>query len=472
MPPRPEQQAAPSTEDTTRAPLAERHVYVQTFGCQMNVYDTERIFEALRPLGYTPTSDAARAHLILLNTCSVRERAAQKMLSQLGRFAPLKEHNDDLLLGVAGCVAQQEGERLLAQVPYLDLVFGPDALPRLPELVERARLERVRVAETTVTPRREYRFVEARPEGEAKVSEYVTVMKGCDKVCSYCVVPRTRGREVSKPVDDVVREVERFVARGAREVMLLGQNVNSFGRGLEGEPSFARLLRRVDGIAGLERLRFTTSYPADCTDELVSCFGELRTLCEYFHLPVQSGSERILAAMGRPQPIADYLRLVERLRARHDDMALATDIIVGYPGETEGDHAATLALVEEVRFDGLFGFAYSPRPGTRSMRLDDDVPTEVKRRRLGEVFELQREITSQRMQRYAGREVEVLVEGTSRATGRAQTGEWQLTGRTRSNAIVNFPVAPADTWSGRWIGRVAQVKVDAVRPHSLYGTLT
>ena len=453
-----------------RADHPERFVYVHTFGCQMNVYDTDRIHQVLAPLAYRPTDDPARAHLILLNTCSVRDKAEQKMLSQLGRFAPLKEYNDDLVLGVAGCVAQQEGPRLLKKVPYLDLVFGPDNIPQLPELLDRVRGSHERVAETTFFKRRDYEFVEAHPTGAAKVSEFVTIMKGCDKVCSFCIVPFTRGREVSKPVDMVVREVEAFVAAGAREVTLLGQNVNSYGKDRDRNPHFAELLRAVDAVEGLERQRFTTSHPMDCTDELIDCFGELRTLCESFHLPVQCGSDVVLEAMRRGYTVEHYLGRVARLRERAPDLALTTDIIVGFPGETDRDFEGTLELLAEVRFDSIYAFKYSPRPGTRAAALADDVPEPLKKERLARVQELQHAITSERMQRYAGRTVEVLVEGPSRDHGR-RPGEWQLMGRTRTHMIVNFPVPVGDFWADRWRARLARVEVSDVKAHSLYGGL-
>lgn len=445
-----------------------RKVYVQTFGCQMNVNDTDRILQVLGPLGYAATSDPARADLILLNTCSVRDKAEQKMLSQLGRYAPLKEYNEDLILGVSGCVAQQEGDKLLERVPYLDLVFGPDAIGRLPSLIERVA-DKQRVADTVFTKRKAYEFIEAEPPAETRVSEFVTIMKGCDKVCSFCIVPFTRGREVSKSAEMIVAEVERLVARGTREVTLLGQNVNSYGKDKQREVHFAKLLRTVDAIEGLERLRFTTSHPMDCTDELVDCFGELPSLCEYFHLPVQSGNDRVLTEMRRPYTVEHYLDRVARLRARCPEMALSTDIIVGFPSETEDEFADTMRLLETVRYDSIFAFKYSERPGTRAAKMVDDVPEKTKKRRLGEVLELQNQISEARMQRYGGQTLEVLVEGPSSASKKGTAKQWQLMGRTRTNVIVNIPVPFGDFWSRRWIGELAHVRVEDVKAHSLYG---
>jgi tRNA-2-methylthio-N6-dimethylallyladenosine synthase len=454
------------------SPHPPRYVHVQTFGCQMNVYDTDRIFQALEPYGYTPTDDPARAHVILLNTCSVRDRAEQKMMSQLGRLAPLKEYNDDLILGVAGCVAQQEGERLLEKVPYLDLVFGPDHVTELPSLLERVRSGEGRVSETSFFKRKDYEFIEAKPREDAgRVSDFVTIMKGCDKVCTFCIVPFTRGREVSKDRALIVREIENLVAAGVREVTLLGQNVNSYGKDKDREVHFDALLRVVDEIDGLERVRFTTSHPMDCTDGLVDCFGDLRTLAEYFHLPVQSGSNRVLEAMRRHYTVEHYLERVDRLRARCPKLALSTDIIVGFPGETEGDFQATLELLAQVRYDSIFAFKYSQRPGTKAAEMVDDVPEDVKTRRLDEVLSLQRQITAKVMATYADTTVEVLVEGPSRNVEKGISGEWQMMGRTRTNVVVNFPVPMGDFWSDRLKGELVQVRVDAAKAHSLYGRL-
>ena len=459
---------APPTPATSHPP---RFVYVQTYGCQMNVNDTDRIMQVLGPYNYEPTRDPAQANLILLNTCSVRDSAEQKMRSELGRLAPLKEYNDDLILGVAGCVAQQEGAKLLKRVPYLDLVFGPDNIAQLPELLERIRGSEGRVAETSFFKRKDYSFLEAEPKPDQGISEFVTIMKGCDKVCTFCIVPFTRGREISKPPEMVVREVERLVDAGVREVTLLGQNVNSYGKDRERVAHFAELLEQVDAIDGLERLRFTTSHPIDCSDALVDCFGRLPSLCEYFHLPVQSGSDRVLADMRRLYTVEHYRERIARLREACPELALSTDIIVGFPGETDADFDQTIALLEEVRYATIFAFKYSPRPDTKAEALPDDVPKAAKKARLAKVFEVQRRITAEWMQTYAGQTVEVLVEGPSRDSTKGTSSQWQLRGRTRTNLVVNFPVPMGDFWSSRWIGQLASVKVDEVFPHSLYGSL-
>ena len=448
-----------------------RLVWVQTFGCQMNVYDTDRMLQVLAPHGYGATDDPARADLILLNTCSVRDKAEHKMLSELGRLAPLKDHNDDLVLGVTGCVAQQEGENLLKKVPYLDLVLGPDNIPDLPRLVDRVRGEGERVSETVFAKRKDYTFLEATPPADGRVTDFVTIMKGCDKVCTYCIVPFTRGREVSKPRELVVREVEALVATGVREVTLLGQNVNSYGKDRNREVHFAELLRAVDAIEGLERVRFTTSHPMDCTDELIDCFAELPTLMEYFHLPVQSGSDAVLANMRRHYTVEHYMGRIERLRAVVPDIAMSTDIIVGFPGETEEDHQQTLELLRAVRCQNIFSFTYSERPGTRAATLVDDVPEPVKKRRLDEVQSLQKDITREIMDGYRDRTVEVLFEGPSKSAAKGEMGVWQMMGRTRSNLVVNVPVPAGDFWSNRWTGKLAHVHIEEVKANSLYGNL-
>ena len=451
-----------------------RKVYVQTFGCQMNVNDTDRMLQVLEPQGYASTDDVKEASLIILNTCSVRDKAEQKMLSELGRLARLKEFNDELVLSVAGCVAQQEGEALLKKVPYLDLVFGPDNIGELPDLLSKVRGGQQRVSQTEFFKRKDYEFIEAQPktEGLQGVSEYVTIMKGCDKVCTFCIVPFTRGREVSKSPEMVVAEVQRLVAAGVREVTLLGQNVNSYGKDrFDDAPGFPSLIRQVDAIDGLERIRFTTSHPMDCSADLIACFGDVSSLCEYFHLPVQSGSERILKLMRRHRTRDYYMGLVDALRARCPDMALSTDIIVGFPGETEADFEETLDLLRAVEYESIFAFKYSPRPGTKAADMDDTVSTADKKRRLAKVFEVQKPITEARMARYKGRTVEVLVEKPSRNTAKSLTDEFQLMGRTRTNVIVNFPVPRGDFWANRWIGQLAHIRVDEVKAHSLYGKL-
>lgn len=458
-----------------------KRVFVHTFGCQMNVYDSRRMIQVLAGSGtaapangeaWVETDRPEDADLILINTCSVREKPQVKVRSALGRYALLRRQNPDLLIGIAGCVAAQEKERLLRGAIRPDLVLGPDAIGELPALVARAREERG-VLRTDEFPVEDYDFVELQPLGDEGVTAMVTAMKGCDNYCSYCIVPYVRGREVSKPADQVVREVERLVAAGVCEVLLLGQNVNRYGLDLPGgAPDFAALLRRVGAIPGLDRLRFTTSHPRDCSDDLVRCFGEVGPLCEYFHLPVQAGSDAVLARMNRGYTRAQYLDLVRRLRERCPEMHLSTDVIVGFPGETDDDFQQTLDLLETVRFGSLFSFRYSPRPGTAAARERDDVPPETKQARLEAVQAAQVRRSDEVLAGHVGRTVEVLLEGASRTARQANAGPSgavrQLTGRTRTNFIVNVDVPGADE-PAAWVGRLVQVHVERARHHSLAG---
>ncbi|MFT7621263.1 MAG: tRNA-2-methylthio-N6-dimethylallyladenosine synthase [Myxococcota bacterium] len=438
----------------------------------MNIYDTERILQVLKPHNYAATDDESKADLILLNSCAVREDTSQKMMSQLGRFAPLKDHNPDLVLGVAGCVAQQEGAALLRKSRHLDLVFGPDNIASLPEMIERARAGGERVVETSMHKKvTGYDFIKAEPQHDGRSTAMVTVMKGCNKVCSYCIVPRVRGRELSKPVDEVVAEVARYVEHGVKEVVLLGQNVNSYGHDRKDGVLFCDLLDAVDAVEGLERLRFTTSHPWDCSDDLIARFdGRLSTLCECFHLPVQSGSDRILEGMRRGYTAEEYIAHADRLRATCPDLVLTTDIIVGFPGETEEDFQRTLDLLERVRFDGIFAYKYSERSGTGAAKLADDVPVAVKKERLQRVLKLKNIHHAKSLTRYADQVVEVLVEGPSPASLRPGTAP-QLTGRTRTNVTVNFPVPDLKLGAWRWVGQLANVRVTQVLPHCLNGEI-
>lgn len=460
-------------------PTLQRHVYIETMGCQMNVYDTERMFEVLAKHDYTPTDDVARADLILLNTCSIRDRVEHKVASMLGLLRKLKDHNPDLVLGVTGCVAQQEGEKLLQRIPYLDLVLGPDQIAALPGLVDEIRTRAHRTAAVEFVPRKEYVFPEAQTPGDGRVLSFVTVMKGCNKVCAFCIVPFTRGREVSKPSGQVVDEVRMLVASGVREVMLLGQNVNSYGKDRASEVDFADLIRAVAEVDGLHRIRFMTSHPMDCTDPLIDAFATCKKLSPFFHLPIQSGSEKVLRDMRRHHGVDDYLARIERLRALVPGIALSTDIIVGFPGETEADFDQTLALLERVKYASLYSFMYSARPGTRAANLADDVPLAVKKRRLAALQALQERVTHEWMAGYADREVEVLFEGPSRMAEMGPNsklaesrdlGTLQVMGRTPENVKVNVPVQDAAALN-EWKGRLGRVKVTRVNPHSLQGEM-
>lgn len=436
-----------------------RRVHVVTYGCQMNVFDTRRMLQVLRPLGYEETDDMTMADLILLNTCSVREKPEQKVIGTITRLKPLKETRPGLVLGIGGCVGQQHGKDLLERLPYLDLVFGPDNIRDLPDMLASVEAGR-RVGNTRRMKRKDYRFVPVDAVAEVGPTAFLTIIKGCDKVCAFCIVPHVRGREISKPADQVVREVESLVSQGVREVTLLGQNVNSYGKDRPDDGDFTDLLERVSAVPGLARLRFVTSHPADADRRMMECFRRLPNLAEYLHLPIQSASDTVLKRMRRGYTVDQYLRKIGMAREACPDIALSTDFIVGFPGETREDFERSLELIEKVRFDIIFSFKYSPRPRTRAIRMDDDVPEDEKADRLQVLQDLQDRIMATRMERFLGRVEEVLVEGPSRA----RDFEWM--GRTRTNRVVNFPAPPG---AGMKAGDLVGVRIEEVKAHSLRG---
>ncbi|MBR57467.1 MAG: tRNA (N6-isopentenyl adenosine(37)-C2)-methylthiotransferase MiaB [Myxococcales bacterium] len=449
-----------------------RYVYVHTFGCQMNVYDTERMLEAMGSIDYTPTDSPERADLILLNTCSVREKAEDKAFSMLGRYALLRENNPDLILGLGGCMATRMKEKLFKRGLPLDIVFGPDNITELPTLVQDVSNRReARAHSVRFLPRSQYEFPTAAAPTDNRVASMVTVMKGCNKFCSFCIVPTTRGREVSKPPQQVVEETRTLVKAGVREVMLLGQNVNSYGHDLKRtgtDVSFADLLAMVNDVDGLYRIRFTTSHPWDATEALARAFRDLPKVCPYLHLPLQSGSDPVLENMKRGYTLETYLELVARLRSYRPDIALSTDIIVGFPGETEADFQKTLDAIETIRFDSLFIFKYSVRPGTPAAELEDDVPPEIKQERLERVLEMQNEITRDSLANYVGKTVEILVEGFADRPAPGGTS-LQLKGRTDSNVIVNVDVGVQIKNPWELVGTLLPVEITKARKHSLAG---
>ena len=431
-------------------------VYIETYGCQMNEHDSERMLRLLELSSFRATREASEADLILVNTCSVREKPEQKVYSALGRFRLLKEEKGTII-GVTGCVAQQEGERLLKRVPYLDLVIGTHALSSLPRLVRQVEESGRRICETGFDPAGGYLKTPLPEQCGARVKSYVTIMQGCNRFCSYCIVPYVRGREKSRPGQEVLKEIRELADRGVKEVCLLGQNVNAYGKGAAEEFDFPELLHRIDEIEGIERIRFTTSHPADFSDKLIRTFSNVKSLCEHIHLPVQSGSDRILKRMHRGYTKASYLEKVESLRKNCPSIAITADVIVGFPGEEEEDFHETLDLMEKVRFDDLFSFKYSPRKGTRAAQFQDQVETEVKERWLAVLQERQKEITFEKNKALEGCTVEVLVEGRSRQSGQ------DVTGRTRSNKIVNFK-GGLDL-----AGTLVCVQITESFPHSLRG---
>ena len=417
-----------------------KRYFIHTFGCQMNEHDSARMGEELARAGWSRAEAVDAADLVLVNTCAIREKAEDKLYSALGRYRMLKAQRGTRI-GVSGCVAQQEKDRLLSRAPFVDFVLGPDQLARVAQLAEQG----VRAVETDWVASEEYLFPQADPEtSRGRATAFITAMKGCDNVCSFCVVPYTRGREVSRPYAEIVREVAALVAVGVREVTLIGQNVNSYAGGC----TFAGLIRRVDAVPGVARIRFTTSHPMDLSDELVACFapeaaGGVRTLMPHFHLPVQHGSDRVLARMRRSYTVAEYERRVERLLLLSPGLSLTSDVICGFPGETDEDHARNLALLRRVPYDSLFSFLYSRRPHTTADKMLErnqaapqpssewqEVPRALALRRLDEVQALQRERTLARHRARVGDTVEVLVESIAEDGSRF--------GRSRENWTVHF----------------------------------
>ena len=443
-----------------------KKVFIKTYGCQMNVYDSERMTDALAPAGYVATATAESADLILLNTCHIREKAAEKVYSELGRLRELKDAaalaGRDVMVGVTGCVAQAEGGEIVRRAPVVDLVVGPQSYQRLPDLIAEARAGRP-VVETEFAVAEKFASLEglsARRRAKSRVAAFLTVQEGCDKFCTFCVVPYTRGAEASRAVAPIVAEATRLASEGVRELTLLGQNVNAWhGDGPDGCPwGLGRLLFRLAEIPGIDRLRYTTSHPRDMDDELIAAHHDLDTLMPYLHLPVQSGSDSILAAMNRRHTRAGYLRLVERIRAARNDIALAGDFIVGFPGETEVDFAETLSLVEEAGIMGAFTFKYSPRPGTPAAKSEDQIAEEIKDERL---YRLQARIDARQtafMQSRIGTSAEVLFERGGRESG-------QIVGRSPWLMPVHVD-APESL-----IGAICRVVITAAGTNSLFATL-
>ncbi len=431
-----------------------KKAFLRSFGCQMNAYDSVRMAGLLAEMGYGQTEEPETADLIVLNTCSVRQRAEQKVYSYVGELKHLKAANPELIIGVGGCVAQQEGGRLLKRLPHLDFVFGTGALERLPELVTEAARGRRLALTDLVDPSPSRVILPQRPGLKAMV----TVMTGCDNFCSYCVVPHVRGREHSRPAPEVVEEVGALVEAGVREITLLGQNVNSY-HDPDGGRDFAGLLEQVAAVPGLWRVRFTTSHPKDLGPRLMEALAGLDKVMEQLHLPAQSGSDRILKAMNRGYTREKYLRRVAELRALVPELALGGDIIVGFPGESEEDFNQTLSLLAEVRYDFLYSFKYSDRPFTRAGRLGGKLSEELKGERLVRLQALQRGIGLEEHRAQEGRVVEVLVEGP------AKKGEGLMSGRCRAGRAMNFPGGP------ELAGRLVQVRVTQGRENSLLGEL-
>jgi len=433
-----------------------RRFFVETWGCQMNELDSQRMSGQLMQEGVLPTREVEEADIVLLNSCSVREKAEQKVYSRLGQYRRLKRERPEVLLGLCGCVAQQEGERALDRVPELDFVLGPARVGELRQILARRRAGE-RVVATGFPEIREFDLDAISREGEHK--GMVTVIEGCDKRCTFCIVPSTRGPERCRPLAEIVEEVRHLVDYGFVEIELLGQTVNHWHEP-GGEADFADLLDAVVAVPGIRRLRFLTSYPRDFSRRMVDRLGRHEVICDYLHLPVQSGSDRTLRRMGRGYSIAEYEELIRSIRAVRPSVALSSDFIVGFPGETEADFAQTLALVERTRFASIFAFCYSKRPGTPALRLTGDIPQEIAAERLQRLLALQDRIQAELNSELVGRELEVLVTGWGKEPG-------HLAGRTSCHRIVHFETggeAPR-------LGQMATVRVEKALGHSLRGSL-
>jgi tRNA-2-methylthio-N6-dimethylallyladenosine synthase len=436
-----------------------KKLFVETHGCQMNEYDSARMADLLgESHGLEPTDSADDADILLLNTCSIREKAQEKVFHQLGRWKHLKQKKPDLIIGVGGCVASQEGAEIGKRAPYVDLIFGPQTLHRLPEMIEVRRQGEPMVVDVSFPEIEKFdRLPEPSVEGP---TAFVSIMEGCSKYCTFCVVPYTRGEEVSRPVDDVIAEVAGLAERGVKEVNLLGQNVNAYrGRNHLAETvDFADLLHLVNLVPGIERIRYTTSHPVEFTDAIVSCYAEIPALVDHLHLPVQSGSDRILMAMKRGHTVLEYKATIRALRKIRPNISLSSDFIIGFPGETETDFAATMKLIEDIGFDTSFSFIYSARPGTPAAELRDEVPETVKKQRL---HILQARIAQQAQQiseSMVGTQQRILV------TGPAKKDPGQLSGRTENNRVVNFACE-----NGALIGQFTEVEIMAAYTNSLLG---
>ena len=435
-----------------------KKVFISTHGCQMNEYDSAKILDLLNESeGMESTSNPAMADVLLLNTCSIREKAQEKVFSQLGRWRQLKFQNPDLVIGVGGCVASQEGSALRERAPYVDIVFGPQTLHRLPDMIKQVQTHHVPVVDIAFAEIEKFdNLPEPRAEGP---TAFVSIMEGCSKYCTFCVVPYTRGEEVSRPFDDVIAEIAHLAEQGVHEVTLLGQNVNAYlGRMNDGEiADLALLISYVAAIDGIDRIRFTTSHPIEFSDDLIQTYAEIEQLVDHVHLPVQSGSDRILAAMKRGHTALEYLSKIRKLRAIRPNISISSDFIVGFPGETEADFEATMDMIESVGFDQSFSFIYSRRPGTPAASYPDDVPIQVKKQRL---YRLQQRINEQSQSisnAMIGTLQSVLVEGPSRKNPTV------LAGRTENNRVVNF--------NGRenLIGRFVNVRITEALKNSLRG---
>ena len=438
--------------------MKNKYLYIETFGCQMNVHDSEQMAALLAGIGYKTTNNVKLADLILLNTCSIREKAAQKVYSELGRLGQFKEQNPDLIIGVGGCLAQHLGTKFHKRVRHLDFVFGTHNIHRLPEMIVSVQKKREKITNIDFHKSLNSIGIYA-PPANGQISAFVTIMQGCNNFCAYCVVPYLRGQEMSRPPADIIKEIKRLADHGVKEVTLLGQNVNSYGKTLENSLNFTALIKRIGKVSGIERIRFTTSHPRDLSEELINCFAEEEKLCEHIHLPVQSGSNRILALMNRGYTIEEYMKKVDHLRKVCPQISITSDIIVGFPGETKKDYQETIDMMEKIRFDSTFSFKYSERKGTTAQKLEEKIDECERQRRLKFLQALQDKHTLEKNVELEGSCQEILIEAKSR------NSENDLMGRTRSWKIVNFK------GEQNLAGKSFAVKITKAYLHSLRGKL-
>ena len=449
-------------------PAAPKKLFIKTFGCQMNEYDSDKMADVLNAFeGYEKTATPEQADVILYNSCSVREKASEKLFSDLGRIRELKLAKPALLIGVGGCVASQEGEAIVKRAPYVDLVFGPQTLHRLPQMIQAKR--KTGRSQVDISFPEVEKFDNMPPARVEGVTAFVSIMEGCSKYCSFCVVPYTRGEEISRSFDSVMADIRDLVFKGVKEVTLLGQNVNAYagempdGQGGQMHADFALLLSAVHAIPGIERIRYTTSHPLEFTQRLIDCYAKLPKLVSQVHLPVQSGSDKVLAAMKRNYTAMEYKSIIRRLRSVRPDISISSDFIIGFPGETEDDFERTMKLIDDIQFDGSFSFIYSRRPGTPAASLTDDTPYEAKLKRLHrmqKVLDAQMHAVSNAM---IGSTQRILVEGASRKDA------LELMGRTDNNRVVNFPVSGNNAL--RLVGKFVDVVINGVSHYTLRGEI-
>ncbi len=433
-------------------------LFIKTFGCQMNEYDSDKMADLLKESHQLERVNVVEdADVLLLNSCSIREKAAEKVFSQLGRWRQMKLKKPHLVIGVGGCVASQEGEQIRKRAPYVDLVFGPQTLHRLPEMLTKVEQKQTQIIDISFPEIEKFDHL-PKPQAQG-VTAFVSIMEGCSKYCTFCVVPYTRGEEISRPVDDVIHEIAQLAEQGVKEVNLLGQNVNAYRGALHdgGDADLALLINYVAAIEGIDRIRFTTSHPVEFSDSLVAVYQEVPALVSHLHLPVQSGSDRILALMKRGYTVLEFKAKIRQLRAIRPDISLSSDFIIGFPGETNEDFEATMALIEEVKFDHSFSFIYSPRPGTPAADLVDDVPITIKKERLARLQARINTFAAEISQQMIGTTQRVLVGGYSRKQAS------QVSGRTENNRVVNFD-GPEDL-----IGQFVEVRITEALPNSLRG---